>query len=557
MKRTLLCVVVLLLFALEVFAGGGGQQSSQNTAGGMQTLRVWGGNKIWTETGLTTNLSNLYDGTVPSRHWDKFVADLAARNIRLYLTLVMPDQRDTAFQTLLASGRLNEFDWICAGSPDDRTKLTLVRQGRFYPINKAIQEHSSGPARDYYFNREPGKTFMAMDTLDDGNFYWLASTMNSYYKDPSQPKGVAYGGQIRQDWLNKLNLPMPRTLDEFYNTLVAFRQRDANGNGMQDEIAQVVTDNFGTQIAPWFGLGNTLISFIYNKAVSPWYQPNVQAFFQYMNRLYRAGVLNISNDTWDAAVIANRVGFQSGYSSSFGAEMNIILPDGAAPAYFNPIVIDAVPGTKARIYDEELGSNRYFGASLIFIPAESRNIPLAVKFMDYLLTPEYFNLAYYGIEGYSYRLGADGKPQRITVTSPPAPRRDAGLNIPDNMWNAAGILIRWGAMDREVEYQYIVDYGRSQGYENYRKDFYDKFFNDEYPTINGSGSIAFPTEREVDRLAALNPDLTTYSSELVTALIMGTKSLDNWASYMADLRRLGLDELLTINQAQIDRVLKK
>jgi hypothetical protein len=34
---------------------------------------------------------------------------------------------------------------------------------------------------------------------------------------------------------------------------------------------------------------------------------------------------------------------------------------------------------------------------------------------------------------------------------------------------------------------------------------------------------------------------------------MGTRSLNNWNSYIADLKRLGLDELIAINQAQYDR----
>jgi hypothetical protein len=34
---------------------------------------------------------------------------------------------------------------------------------------------------------------------------------------------------------------------------------------------------------------------------------------------------------------------------------------------------------------------------------------------------------------------------------------------------------------------------------------------------------------------------------------MGEKSLSNWNTYMADLRRLGRDEMITIYQARIDR----
>ena len=38
------------------------------------------------------------------------------------------------------------------------------------------------------------------------------------------------------DALDALGLEMPQTVDEYYETLVAFRDKDPNGNGEQDEI---------------------------------------------------------------------------------------------------------------------------------------------------------------------------------------------------------------------------------------------------------------------------------------------------------------------------------
>jgi hypothetical protein len=65
--------------------------------------------------------------------------------------------------------------------------------------------------------------------------------------------------------------------------------------------------------------------------------------------------------------------------------------------------------------------------------------------------------------------------------------------------------------------------------------------------------LAQATDTEIARTAELSPDFNTYQSELITGLVMGTKSLNNWDSYIADLKRLGLDELIAINQAQYDR----
>jgi hypothetical protein len=77
--------------------------------------------------------------------------------------------------------------------------------------------------------------------------------------------------------------------------------------------------------------------------------------------------------------------------------------------------------------------------------------------------------------------------------------------------------------------------------------------------VNADGARErFPitANAEADRVAQILPDLNTYCSELMTSLIMGEKSLANWNSYMADLKRLGLDDLMSIYQARMDRLSK-
>ena len=44
---------------------------------------------------------------------------------------------------------------------------------------------------------------------------------------------------INQTWLDKLGLSMPRTISELHDVLVAFRDKDPNGNGKQDEIPMI------------------------------------------------------------------------------------------------------------------------------------------------------------------------------------------------------------------------------------------------------------------------------------------------------------------------------
>ena len=47
---------------------------------------------------------------------------------------------------------------------------------------------------------------------------------------------VFQGPIVRKDWLDKLGIPMPETIDDWYAMLQAFRDKDPNGNGKKDEV---------------------------------------------------------------------------------------------------------------------------------------------------------------------------------------------------------------------------------------------------------------------------------------------------------------------------------
>ena len=76
----------------------------------------------------------------------------------------------------------------------------------------------------------------------------------------------------------------------------------------------------------------------------------------------------------------------------------------------------------------------------------------------------------------------------------------------------------------------------------------------EYKTPNdNSGYYALPTAEETQILAEYTTDLGTYSRELAANLTLGRASLDDWDTYMEELKNLGLDEVIAVRQAQLDR----
>ena len=69
-------------------------------------------------------------------------------------------------------------------------------------------------------------------TAADGHIYYIPGTL-APIGSGNVPSEAFF---IRQDWLDKLGLKVPATVDEYYEVLKAFKTQDPNGNGQADEI---------------------------------------------------------------------------------------------------------------------------------------------------------------------------------------------------------------------------------------------------------------------------------------------------------------------------------
>ncbi|MDF2713294.1 MAG: putative multiple sugar transport system substrate-binding protein YtcQ [Paenibacillus sp.] len=72
---------------------------------------------------------------------------------------------------------------------------------------------------------------------------------------------IARSGLVfRQDWLDKLGLKQPKTMDELYAILQAFTKKDPDGNGKEDTFGMSLDKNFVTGymkiFQSWFGAPN-------------------------------------------------------------------------------------------------------------------------------------------------------------------------------------------------------------------------------------------------------------------------------------------------------------
>ncbi len=126
---------------------------------------------------------------------------------------------------ILASGDLPDAFWNTGFS--DQDIATYGGNGTLIPLEGLIDQYA--PNLKQVFERRP-EVKQAV-TAPDGHIYSLPFAVEM--KDIG---ATPFFHAINKAWLDKLGLQMPTTLDELHDVLVAFKTKDPNGNGQQDEL---------------------------------------------------------------------------------------------------------------------------------------------------------------------------------------------------------------------------------------------------------------------------------------------------------------------------------
>jgi putative aldouronate transport system substrate-binding protein len=182
-------------------------------------------------------------------------------------TAIPPTAEPTEIQpvtlSLWAAGRVSEAndppaDWVVYGILKEKLKITLdlvVMKGGNDDMNQKI--NTAAAANDlpdlFFVNRDAWYALVQQGMIAqvDDLLPLMPTRTETHYSDPNRNRlvtidGKMYGlpdpGQIpttdglviRKDWLDKLGLQMPKTVDELIAVAKAFTENDPDGNGKND-----------------------------------------------------------------------------------------------------------------------------------------------------------------------------------------------------------------------------------------------------------------------------------------------------------------------------------
>lgn len=482
-------------------------------------------------------------------HYNILKEQLAEEKLALDMEIISQEQYPTVLQTRLASGDLADIVNLEPLSNEDAVKLG--KQGVILPIDQVLQENGGEEAWNYL--QEKLSFVLPRITADDGHVYWLP-TINPVRTYEGDKEGyVAMTVVLRQDWLEKLGLSMPETPEEFKEVLHAFQDQDANGNGAKDEIVAIdpVRKLFTNGIAQWFGLGLELATYDEKneQVVCPWYQEGIKDYILYMKSLVDEGLIDTnligleSSDPLNQKMAENAVSAKYDYGSQSWLEP----ATGDENAYYAPLMpLQALEGVDPYVNVED-------GFGILYKFAVGNNcedLEAVADFFNYIYSDEFAEFGVYGVKGESF---TDEKGYNTMVgdftLADYSEREKLGALTVNNMFGYMIPIIRYTAAEEELD---VMEANAPEKYE----------FTKAIQTYEAKYSMditnfqTLPSDEQAKRLSEIRNELTTYSKELMANLILGRASMDDWDSYMEELKEIGLDDYLEIQQNLVDNYKK-
>ena len=543
-KLTTMILACVLLAALAAGCSGNGGKPAESSSpssntGATKTPETGGASEVDYPKSVTYWVSLNSNAAATMKSYNEIAAYKELEKVtgtKVEFQHPPTGQEKDQFNLMIASGKLPdviEFNWnSIAKGPD-----SLIKENRIIRLNELIEKHA--PNLTKILNDNPD--LKKLVTTDEGNIYTMPFLLND-------PKLLIVNGPIiRKDWLDKLQLPMPVTIEDWEKMLTAFRDGDPNGNNQKDELPfsfnitpSPESDENHMLIGAWGITGD----FYQNNGTVKYgpIQPEYKEYLTLMARWYKERLLDNDYMTQDgklkdAKVTGDQLGSFTAYAGSgIGRYMELMKdsPNFNLAGATYPVLKegDRPPGQYSFPYSG-------IGAA---ISSSAKNPEQLVKWLDFKYGEQGHMLFNFGIEGESYEM-KDGYPTYTdTILKNPN-----GLPITQAM--AQYFIANWSGpivQDKRYIEQYFVRQEQRDAQQNWMKT---------------DQSILMPpvtlTAEESSKSASIMNDVKTYRDEMTTKFIMGTEPIENFDKFVSTIQSMGIDEAIKARQSALERFNKR
>lgn len=476
---------------------------------------------------------------------DKIEEDL---NIKLEFEVYGREGDDAVLSRLTASDLPDLISWQWNEFYHDKGGIPgMYRDGICIELNDLIE--TSIPNLKAIFEEYPA---VARDMINDDGQYLFFQKINPLATPEDIMSKTNYGLVLRQDWLDNVNMSVPTTIDEWYEVLTAFKTQDPNGNGEFDEIPYDAS-------AAGIGLFQAAFGMKEAQYVDPdtgkvEYGARTQkykAYLEEMNKWYSEGLIgNVYTETgeWvtyadgsDTTIIADLAGSWKGLANAdktWTEQLREKNPNAA---------LVAAPWIKAEngeLYSD--ASLSYTTREAILVTTDCECLDAVAAVVNWMYDPKNSEYMTWGEEGVTFEYAEDGT-RYLTEKGLGKDVLSYGAEIPAYKIYAdnASYFPCNGCADVDLAAQ-------AEWYVNASKTWADANFDLAYPA-----GIALSAEQAEKVSADSNTELFEYIGEMKWKFITGQEPLSNFDTYVSNLERMGISDIVAVYQEAYDKYMAR
>lgn len=450
-------------------------------------------------------------------------------NVQIEWVLVPEEKINERKVLALQSGNLPDMFSLYTTSITDAEVAIYSKNGTFVDLTDAIEVYGENIKR--VFEKIPAAKAVSTN-LENKRIYTLP-----YITETK----VAHFLAINQVWLNKLGLPIPKTMDEFYDTLVAFKNEDPNGNGQNDEIPFATFMINNGLFIPW-GISDFVAIGKDGKLVYTPTTENQRLALIFWNKVYKEDLMDksclgdMAGDwlKYRQLISSGKVGIWQWQNVNDFSEnlLKQYVPISWPSAGIN---IGNLPSDTVKV-----GSP--VGGRGFVITKACKNVPMAVRVADFFYSDDGYMYKMYGAPGKYYtKVGSNYQMKTFK-------EGDEKKDAPGTLLNGINYLMDGKKLDAP---------GKTS-VEKARAAFMEKANNEYLRRVKQTGAkpvfrIFTPTEAErLNRYTVV--DGNTVHWNYLMRFIKGEFNIQTqWSTFVQNVESKGLAGYMKIQQAAFDR----
>ena len=469
-------------------------------------------------------------------------------NVHVEYTCVPNSAAVEKFGLMLASGEYtdmiegNSTTLNYPGGPD-----TAVADGVFWDMTDYVYQYMPN-----YFqllkDREDIKEIAITDEGKNVGIYMIRCWVDGHNQEVVVENEPAWCGMtVRKDWLDDLNMEVPRTIDQLHDVLVAFR--DNYGAWMHLYTDGTIGSDY---ILSAYGV--TQDFYVKDDGKTVGFGPmedGYKAYCELMRDWYAEKLIDPDFTATDSTAILtahtyfanNKCGVGMSYQGTCG---NFHYYNGYTEEediWLEPIegpVLKQGDTTVTTFQSEVATSPQWITTSVT-----EEEMPYLAQWLDYHYTYDYAVIASFGVENDSFVVNPDSK-WYYTYTDKVLHPEVAGMT-PGNVRQTYTMFNNVGYMNWKSQFEINEFIGNTWSEHSY--DVWGK----QTQGIMVPVSASFTTE-ESNEYSTIFPDIEAYVAETTVKFINGTLDIDkNWDNFVSTLESMNIARVLELKQTSFDR----